>query len=111
MVNEKNDNNTCKRIAGADDIYPLIVYGLLKCNVPKLKSNLAYIKYFRHELRLESSDDYFFTTVNTALQFIDEELSHKKLNIKENDFIKFCAEEAEREIERMKVPKIPFKSI
>jgi hypothetical protein len=108
MVNDNNTNR--KRIAGADEVYPLIVYALLKSNVMKLKSNLNYIKTFRHESRMESSDEYYFTTVYTAVGFI-EDINYKQLNITKDDFIRLCAEGEERELERMKMPKTVFKSI
>jgi hypothetical protein len=102
-------HNEEKKIAGADEVYPLIVYALLKSNIRKLKSNLRYIKCFRHETRLESRDDYYFTTIETAVGFIDK-IKHIELNIKENDFIRLCVEQEEAEMERMKTPKLAFKS-
>jgi hypothetical protein len=101
--------NKSKKIAGADEVFPLVVYALLKGNIKKLKSNLKYIQLFRHETRLESQEEYYFTTINSALEFI-ENSSYNKLNIKEIDFNTFCDESDKIELERMKTPIAVFKS-
>ena len=102
--------NKSTKIAGADEVFPLVVYVILKGNVQKLKSNLSYIQLFRHETRLESQEEYYFTTINSALEFI-ENSNHNKLNIKEADFIKYCKENERKELERMKERSIGCKSI
>jgi hypothetical protein len=85
--------NKSKKIAGADEVFPLVVY----------------IQLFRHETRLESQEEYYFTTINSALEFI-ENSSYNKLNIKEIDFNTFCDESDKIELERMKTPIAVFKS-
>jgi hypothetical protein len=97
-----------KKIAGADEVYPLIVYIIIKGNIRKLKSNLSFIRCFRHVTRLESKEDYYYTTINTAIEFI-EKVEYKQLNIKEYDFIRVCVDQEEKEMERMKTPQIAFK--
>ena len=103
-----NVNRTTK-IAGADEVFPLVVYVVLKGNIQKLKSNLNYIQLFRHETRLESQEEYYFTTINSALEFI-ENSNHNKLNIKEAEFEKYCRDAENREVERKKERLIPWKS-
>lgn len=110
MITEKNNKNkTGKKIAGADEVFPLVVYAILKGNVRKLKSNLKYIQLFRHETRLESQEEYYFTTINSALEFI-ENSNYNKLNIRESDFNNACDESDKIELERMKTSVIVSKS-
>jgi len=86
----------------------MVVYAILKGNVKKLKSNLKYIQLFRHETRLESQEEYYFTTINSALEFI-ENSNYNKLNIREIDFNAYCDEYDKIELERMKTPLLVFK--
>lgn len=93
---------------GADEVYPVIVYALLKGNVSKLKSNLNFIKLYRHKNRLESEEDYYYTTLVSAVEFI-ENLNHTKLNIEEEEFRRICEENTKKELIRqqtlIKIPK------
>jgi hypothetical protein len=110
MAGRNPNKGKAKAGIGADDVYPLIIYALLKGNITKLKSNLNYIKAYRHATRLESKEEYYFTTVYTAVGFI-ESMKHSDLsNLKENDFLRFCKEQDDIEYERMKNPKNIFKS-
>jgi len=70
---------------GADEAYPLFVYGLQLANIKKLKSNLSYIENFRHRTRFESEESYYFTTISSAVQFI-EKLSYSDVNMSEEEF-------------------------
>ncbi len=108
MITENASKSS--KIAGADEVFPMVVYAILKGNIRKLKSNLSYIQLFRHETRLESQEEYYFTTINSALEFI-ENSSYNKLNIKESEFNFFCQEAEKMELHRMKSPKQPAKSI
>ena len=71
---------------GADDIYPVIVYALIKAKVPKIKSNIKYIQLYRHKTRLESEEEYYFTTLYSAISFI-ETISYDKLNLSKEEFL------------------------
>jgi hypothetical protein len=102
MITE-NANKSQTKIAGADEVFPMVVYVILKGNIRKLKSNLRYIQLFRHETRLESQEEYYFTTINSALEFI-ENSNYNKLNIKEIDFNMSLDESDKKELERMKTP-------
>jgi hypothetical protein len=84
-----NDNNK-KKPSGADEVFPIIVYAILKSEIRKLKSNMKYIKIFRHQTRLESIEEYYFTTISSAIEFIEnikiDHLSH----IEKNEFQSLC---------------------
>jgi len=93
------ENAKKSKLAGADEVFPIIVYTLLKANINKLKSNMNFIRNFRHSTRLESEDDYFCTTVSTAIEFIDK-LSFQNLNITKEDFNSLFEETQRKEIVR-----------
>lgn len=99
MITEKAQNSQMK-ITGADEVFPMVVYVLLKANVKKLKSNLKYIQLYRHETRLESQEEYYLTTINSAVEFI-ENMNYNKLNIKESEFNLYCDESDKLEYNRM----------
>lgn len=65
-----NTQKNREKPAGADEVYPIVVYALIKGNINKIKSNLNFIQFFRHKTRLEAAEDYYFTTISTALEFI-----------------------------------------
>ncbi len=79
------ENTKKSKLAGADEVFPIIVYTLIKGNINKLKSNINFIRHFRHSTRLESEDDYFCTTVSSAIEFIDN-LTYQNLNLTEEEF-------------------------
>ena len=108
MITE-NANKNHTKIAGADEVFPMVVYVILKGNVKKLKSNLRYIQLFRHETRMESQEEYYFTTINSAMEFI-ENSNYNKLNIKEIEFNSSCDQMDKIELERMKTSIVVSKS-
>ena len=68
-----NENEIKQRLAGADELLPIVVYTLIKGNVPKLKSNLNYIKLFRHNTMLDSNaEEYFITFIESGISFIEK---------------------------------------
>ena len=91
-INANENENYKQRLAGADELLPIVVYSLIKGNVPKLKSNLNYIKLFRHNTMLDSNaEEYFITFIESGVGFIeklDDDLKGLKLNKNEWEIIK-----------------------
>ena len=90
---KKTDNNESKKnSAGADEVLPVIVYTLIKANIPKLKSNINYIKLYRHSSMFDSNkEEYFTTVVESGIGFLDKiNIDSELLNIskKERENIK-----------------------
>lgn len=94
--------------AGADEVFPLVVYAILKGNIKKLKSNLSFIQLFRHETRLDSKEEYYYTTISSAVDFI-ENLTYDKISLKESDFESLCNKSDKLEYEKMKTPLLVTK--
>lgn len=90
-----------KNIAGADEVFPLVVYAIVKGNIRKLKSNLSFIEHFRHSTRLESTEEYYFKQTNAAVEFI-ENLNFASLNINEAEFNELIKSSELAEAERNK---------
>jgi hypothetical protein len=107
MVNNRPKRNNMS--AGADEVYPLIVYTLLKSGIRKLKSNISYIKMFRHPVRLSSQEEYYHTAMDTAVGFL-ENMSAKDLGMGEAEFNEHLARSEQEELEMMKVQTNPVKS-
>lgn len=80
---------------GADDVYPIFIYTIIKGNIRKLKSNLSYIELYRHKTRLESHEEYYFTTITSAVEFI-ESITGSSLNITEKEFADRLQQEKQR---------------
>lgn len=93
------DNGSKGKLAGAEEVFPIIVYVIIKAKANKLKANLNFIRHFRHTSRLESEDDYYFTTISQAIQFLDD-LTHQQLNISESEFISSIEESQKKDIIR-----------
>lgn len=58
---------------GADILLPASIYALLQLSPSQsqfIKSNLEYIRLFRHESRLDGQDEYYLTTLESAVEFI-----------------------------------------
>ena len=54
---------------------------------------MKYIKSFRHNTRLESAEEYYFTTISSAIEFI-EKLKYEDLSqIEKNEFLKLCGDQ------------------
>ena len=47
--------------AGADDFLPVLIYVVIKANLPQLASNLEYIQRFRMHSRMAAEFAYFYT--------------------------------------------------
>ena len=78
----KNENDEKTKYAGADDVMPIVVYAILKGNIPKLKSNINYVKLFRHHTMFDSNKEEYFTTVlDSGISFI-EKLTYDTNDIK-----------------------------
>ena len=88
-----DENSKKKNPSGADEVFPIVVYAILKSNICKLKINMKYIKALRHHSRLESAEEYYFTTISSAIEFIEklkyEHLSH----IEDNEFSMLCCKQ------------------
>jgi len=60
---------------------------------------MNFVRNYRHSTRLESEDDYFCTTVSTAIEFIDK-LNYTNLNISNEEFTNLYEETQRKEILR-----------
>ena len=61
MLDETHSSGVGRRVAGADDFLPVLIYVLIHANPPQLASNLMYIERFRMHSRMTSESAYFFT--------------------------------------------------
>jgi hypothetical protein len=93
MINE----NSKKKSSGADEVFPIIVFAILKSGIRKLKSNMKYIKNFRHYTRLESVEEYYFTTISSAIEFIENMQVDHLAHIDQKEFKALC-ENSEKNI-------------
>jgi Rab5 GDP/GTP exchange factor len=71
--------------AGADDFLPLLIYVVLRANPPQMHSNLQYILKFRSASKMISEAGYYFTHLESTIDFI-EHLDASKLTIDPRDF-------------------------
>lgn len=62
MANEKS-------VPAADDFMPVLIYILIKANIPSLLSTVQYIKSF-YEKRLSGEEQYWWMQFASAIEFI-----------------------------------------
>ena len=67
---------------GADMFFPCSVYALLQLKkfettegikdgvTSQFKTGLAYVRHFRQEAKMCGEDEYYFTTIESAVEFI-----------------------------------------
>lgn len=85
---------------GADEAFPFFVYGIQLSKIQKLKSNLNFIEYFRHSKRFEGEEYYYFTTINSAVQYF-ETLTPSDVKLKENVFEELKKKELKIKVKEM----------
>lgn len=66
---------------------------------------MKYIKNFRHFTRLESVEEYYFTTISSAIEFIEKMQVDHLAHIDLKEFMSLCADQ-----ERKMVKKTALKS-
>ncbi|KAG2386301.1 hypothetical protein C9374_002747 [Naegleria lovaniensis] len=70
---------------GADDFVPLLIFIVLRSNVPHLHSNIKYIQEYRNPQSLEGHTGYFLTSLELAMAFWLS-CDHTQLNMDESTF-------------------------
>ena len=70
---------------GADMFFPSIIYILLKGAPKDVKANIDFIKLYRNPELLDSEDDYFITTLTSAIEFIGNMIGDD-LNIEKSEY-------------------------
>ena len=85
LMYSKNSNKETS--PGADEIFPLIIFTVIKGKVPKLKSNQNYCDLFRHISRKQGIEDYYLETFRAVINFISS-LEEHDLNVSKEQFKK-----------------------
>ena len=73
MLKETSTNGSSD---GADLFFPVSIYLILQLRgefaecAKLLKTNIVYIRMFRHEDRLHGEDEYYLTSFESALEFV-----------------------------------------
>lgn len=91
------------RPASADDFLPLLIYSLLQANPPSLVSNVEYVATFRHPDRMMGEEAYFFTALQSAVEFI-KDVGPDQLSIGKEEFDRNVKEAGEALDEDAKRP-------
>ncbi|CAD8096669.1 unnamed protein product [Paramecium primaurelia] len=81
IVNQMANNQP----TGADNLLPVLIYATLKAQPQRAYSNILFVSYYRSPKRITGEDEYYFTTYESTLQFI-EKLDYHKLNINHQEF-------------------------
>ncbi|CAD8107958.1 unnamed protein product [Paramecium sonneborni] len=71
--------------SGNDNLLPILIYAILKAQPQKAYSNILFVNYYRSPKRITGEDEYYFTTYQSTLLFI-EKLDYQKLNISHQEF-------------------------
>ena len=85
------DSSRDGRPDGADLFFPCTIYTLLQLKKHQaegskstimLKSNLAYIRYFRQESFLNGEDDYYLNTLESIVSFVENLSENYRTDLK-----------------------------
>ncbi|KAI9228933.1 MAG: hypothetical protein DHS80DRAFT_30354 [Piptocephalis tieghemiana] len=60
-----------RRVVGADDMLPLLIYMVVRSNPPRLISNLRFIQRYRLKSRLNEEMAYSFTNLMAVISFLE----------------------------------------
>ena len=70
---------------GADNFLPVMIFLVLSAKPSRPLSNLEFIRDFRSSRRLRGFEEYYFTSYESTLEFIDD-IDASKLKINEEEF-------------------------
>lgn len=74
---------------GADMFFPSCIYSFLQIEdlsiLQDLPTNIQFVKHFRHIDRLSGEDEYYLTTLESVVEFI-QGISPKDLKIQETEY-------------------------
>ena len=57
-------------ISGADELFPVMTYVIIKANVPFIYSEIMQVQDFMHEIVANGEAGYMAVTVQTCLSFL-----------------------------------------
>lgn len=72
---------------GADDFLPVLIYVVIKSNIPKLYSNCEFIQNYLSSSQQRSQSGYFFISLRSALEFIIN-MEPESINMNTEEFEK-----------------------
>jgi hypothetical protein len=105
IMYSKNSNKETS--PGADEIFPLIIFTVIKSKVPKLKSNQNYCDLFRHNTRKQGIEDYYLETFRAVINFINS-IDEHDLNISKEQFKKLSEESEKKLFLKLKEYENPY---
>ena len=85
------DNNPM----GADDVFPVFLWVVLRSHIPKLFSNCSYIQAFHSPRKLMGKQGYVMCCLRSSLEFINMVDSEQVTGMEPGEFDR-CITEAER---------------
>mmetsp|Transcript_8886 Transcript_8886/g.16339 ORF Transcript_8886/g.16339 Transcript_8886/m.16339 type:complete len:674 (-) Transcript_8886:222-2243(-) len=92
-------------LPSADDFLPILIYMVIKAQVPHLHLNIRYIEIARHPRKLAGESAYYFTNLKSAVAFI-ERLSPEVLSIDPDKYKSSIAAAKQKWDEREKKQKL-----
>eukprot|EP01133_Synstelium_polycarpum_P007045 gene7045-8193_t len=95
-----------KPAIGADLLLPIVIYVLIKSNLPFLLSNIQFITLFRDPTLIEPETNYYLVTLITAATFIQNMTMESLTIIHEKKEEEKEIKEKEEEIKKMKEEQI-----
>ena len=105
VMYSKNSNKETS--PGADEVFPLLIFTIIKGKITKLKSNQIYCELFRHNTRKNGIEDYYLETFKAVINFISN-LENNKLNISKEEFKDLCIKSEKSLFEMLKEYKNPY---
>jgi hypothetical protein len=105
LMYSKNSNKETS--PGADEVFPLLIFTIIKGKVPKLKSNQIYCDLFRHNSRKNGIEDYYLETFKAVINFITD-MAFNELKISKEEFNDLCFKNEKKIFSNFKEYQNPY---
>ncbi len=105
LMYSKNSNKETS--PGADEVFPLLIFTIIKGKVPKLKSNQIYCDLFRHNSRKNGIEDYYLETFKAVINFISD-MAFNELKISKEEFNDLCFKNEKKIFSNFKEYQNPY---
>jgi hypothetical protein len=101
ILNLCNYLNNKYNVTDKSTLHKLIVFCILKGNLPNIKTHFRYVSLFRHKTTISTEDDYYLSLFFHAVEYI-ERMNFSMLKISKEEFNLYADEFDKKELLKLK---------